>query len=248
MECLSINNNFKNHIIMKKVLCMIPVLMLLVLTSGILSGQSKETRNVGGFSKISFGISGDLFIRIGPEFNLVLEGDKDILDEIETEVSGGRLNIRKENWHFRFDNEKVTVNITMPEIEGLGVSGSGTAQILDNVESDNLSLNVSGSGKIITSGLTVDRFDCGISGSGDVILGSGGSIDSGDISISGSGGFSGEEIEIDRLEVSISGSGNCRCKAGDSLEAHVSGSGNITYSGSPKVDAHVSGSGHVRSR
>jgi hypothetical protein len=248
MECLSINNNFKNHIIMKKVLFMAPVLVLLGLTSGILSGQVKETRNVTGFSKVSFGVSGDLFIRIGPEFKLVIEGDKDILDEIETEVSGERLNIRKENWHFNFDNEKVTINITMPEIEGLGVSGSGKVQILDNVESDNLSLNVSGSGKIITSGLTVDRFDCGISGSGDIILGSEGSIDSGDISISGSGGFSGEGIEIDHLEVSISGSGDCRCKAGDSLEAHVSGSGNITYLGNPKVDARVSGSGHVRSK
>lgn len=233
---------------MKKVLFMAPVLVILCLTSGILSGQVKETRNVSDFSKVSFGVSGDLFIKIGPEFKLVIEGDKDILDEIETEVSGDRLNIRKEHWHFNFDNEKVTINITMPEIEGLGVSGSGKAQITDNIETDNLSLNVSGSGKIITSGLNVDRFDCGISGSGDVILGSDGSIDSGDISISGSGGFSGEGIEIDRLEVSISGSGDCRCKAGDSLEAHVSGSGNITYLGNPKVDARVSGSGHVRSK
>ena len=92
-----------------------------------------------------------------------------------------------------------------------------------------LSLNVSGSGKLLTYDLNVDNLDCGISGSGDIILGSGGSIDNGDISISGSGGFSGEGIEIDHLEVSISGSGNCRCRAGDSLDAHVSGSGNVTY-------------------
>ena len=233
---------------MKKVQFCASVLVLLVLTGGFINGQSKETRNVSGFTKISFGISGDLFIKIGPEFKLVIEGDKDVLEDIETVVSGDRLNIKKDNWNLNFDNERVTINLTMPELEGVGVSGSGKAQITDPVEADDLSLSVSGSGKLFTSDLNVDNFSSAISGSGDIILGSGGSIDRGEISISGSGGFSGEGIEIDNLEVSISGSGDCRCRAGDSLEARVSGSGNITYIGNPKVDARVSGSGHVRSK
>jgi hypothetical protein len=233
---------------MKKTIYSAMFLMTMILATGIASCQSKDTRNVRGFTKVNFGVAGDLFIKIGPEFKLVLEGDRDVLDDIETEVSGDRLNIKKENWRFSFHNEQVTVNLTMPELEGLGVSGSGKAQIMDDVEADKLSLGVSGSGKVITAGLNVDRFDCGISGSGDIILGSSGSIDNGEISISGSGGFSGEGIEIDHLEVNISGSGNCRCRAGDSLDAHVSGSGNVTYVGNPRVNARVSGSGHVRSR
>ena len=233
---------------MKKVHFLASVLVLITLTPWLLNGQSKETRNVSGFTKVSFGVSGDLFIKIGSEFKLVIEGDKDVLEDIETVVSGDRLNIKKDNWNLNFDNERVTINLTMPEIEGLGVSGSGKAQIMDPVEADDLSLSVSGSGKLITSDLSVDNLDCGISGSGDIILGSGGSVDNGEISISGSGGFSGEGVEIDHLKVSISGSGNCRCRAGDSLEARVSGSGNVTYSGNPKVDARVSGSGHVRSK
>jgi hypothetical protein len=234
---------------MKKVFCSAIFLMALILTTDIASGQSKETRNVQGFTKVSFGVAGDLFIKVGPEYHLVIEGDKRILDEIETVVSGDRLTIKKDNWRFSFHNdERVTINLTMPEIEGLGVSGSGKAQIMETVEADNLSLNVSGSGKLLTAGLNVDDLNCGISGSGDIILGSGGSIDNGEISISGSGGFMGEEIEIDHLEVHISGSGNCRCRAGDSLEAHISGSGNVTYVGNPRVNARVSGSGHVRSR
>jgi hypothetical protein len=233
---------------MKKVIYSAVFLMVMILSSGLVNGQSKETRNVRGFTRVSFGVAGDLFIKIGPEYHLVIEGDKRILDEIETVVSGDRLIIKKDNWRFSFNDERVTVNLTMPEIEGLGVSGSGKAKIMDNVEADKLSLSVSGSGKLMTAGLNVDDFNCGISGSGDVILGSGGSIDNGDISVSGSGSFSGEEIEIDHLEVSISGSGNCRCRVGDSLEAHVSGSGNVTYIGNPKVNARVSGSGHVRSK
>jgi len=234
---------------MKRVIYSAVFLIALVLTSAFASGQSKETRNVRNFTKVSFGVSGELIIKIGPEFHLTIEGDKRDIDEIETVVSGDRLTIKKENFRFSFnDDDRVIINITMPEVEGVGVSGSGKVQIIDIVEADQLSLNVSGSGKLYTSGLNVDELDCGISGSGDVILGSGGSIDSGEISISGSGSFSGEEIEIDRLEVSISGSGNCRCRAGDSLDARISGSGNVTYTGNPRVNARISGSGHVRSR
>ena len=49
---------------------------------------NKETRNLSGFTKVNFGISGDLYINIGPEFKVVLEGEKSLLEEIETEVDG----------------------------------------------------------------------------------------------------------------------------------------------------------------
>jgi hypothetical protein len=233
---------------MKKAILSAVFLTVIFFAASLAFGQTKETRNVSDFTKVSFGVAGNLFINIGPEFKLVIEGDKKILDDVETEVTGDRLIIKKENWRFSFNDEKVTVNLTMPEIEGLGVSGSGKAQIMDPVKSDKLHLSVSGSGKLMTADLNVDELDCGISGSGDIILGSGGSIDNGTIGISGSGGFSGEEVEIDHLRVSVSGSGNCHCRAGDSLDASISGSGNVTYVGNPKINARVSGSGHIRSK
>jgi len=221
---------------------------LMLTANSSLSAQTKEVRDVKGFNRVSFGVAGKLFIKTGPQFSLTIEGDKKVIDEIETEVSGGKLIIKKEHWGMSFNDERITVNLTLPELEGLGVSGSGKAEIVGPVKADNLDLSVSGSGKIMTGDLDVDKINCGISGSGDILLGSGGSIDEGNISISGSGNFSGENTEIDKLEVSVSGSGNCSCKAGDSLIAKVSGSGNVTYTGNPRVDARVSGSGHVRSK
>ncbi len=209
---------------------------------------NQETRNVKGFTKISFGIAGNLEIKIGQEFSVVLAGDKDDLKEIVTELSGEKLIIKQENWRFNFDN-KVSVYITLPNLTGLSVSGSGKAEILDPInDADNLSLSVSGSGKLITSAVVTDNLSCNISGSGDIIIGSGGNADKGDISISGSGSYTGESFEIDHLDISVSGSGNCLCKVGDSLNARISGSGNVTYIGDPKIDAKVSGSGHVRSK
>ena len=219
------------------------------LVNGIAAGQTttRETRNVKGFNRVGFGISGNLNIKIGPEFSVVIEGNINDIEKVVTELSDERLIIKQESWRFNL-KEKVNIHITMPEVEGLSVSGSGKAEILDAVrDADGLDLSVSGSGRIVTAEMVVDELDCNISGSGDILIGSGGSADRGEISISGSGGYRGEDFEIDHLEISVSGSGNCYCKVGDSLKARISGSGNVTYKGDPEIDAHVSGSGRVRS-
>jgi hypothetical protein len=232
---------------MKRII-FISAIILIVASAGTAYGQSgsRETRDLKGFTKVNFGVSGNLYINFGPEFKVVLEGDKKYLDEIITEVSGNRLVIKKENWRFHFD-EKVDVYVTMPEIEGLGVSGSGKAEIKDAVKSDGLNLSVSGSGKLYAHELSVSNLDCSISGSGDIILDNG-TASKTEVSVSGSGNFSGESVKIGTANIHISGSGNCTCNVTESLVASVSGSGNVTYEGNPRVDAHVSGSGKVRSR
>lgn len=224
-------------------------IIVMTLSSTVIRGENieKETRNVTGFTRVNFGVAGDLYINIGSEFKVVLEGEKSLLGEITTEVSGTKLVIKNENWHLH-SNQKVTVHITMPSIEGLGVSGSGKAEIKDAVKANGLDFSVSGSGKILTGDIAASKFNVGISGSGDVIINGNGEAAKADISISGSGSYSGESLKLAEADFSISGSGSCNCNVIENLKASVSGSGNIAYSGSPKVDARVSGSGHVRSK
>ncbi|HAM10340.1 MAG TPA: hypothetical protein DCP74_08725 [Bacteroidales bacterium] len=234
---------------MKKLTSAAVTVLLAIISTAFIYGQSteKETRNVTGFTKVSFGVPGNLYIRFGSEYQVVLEGDKEFLADIETEVSGGRLVIKKDNWT-GYNNKKVIVNITMPSIEGLRVSGSGLAEITDAVKAEDLGLSVSGSGKLLINELTAENLDCGISGSGDIIIKGTGNVNEAELSISGSGNYSGESLKIKSAEISISGSGSCQCNVAETLEARVSGSGNVTYIGNPRIDARVSGSGRVRSK
>lgn len=234
---------------MKRIIILSVFIAAVTLTTGYSNGQAivKETRDLSGFTRVSFGVAGELYVNFGNEFKVVLEGEKDLLDEILTEVSGGKLVIKKENWRFNM-NEKVTVYITMPELKGLGVSGSGKAEIKDAVKTENLDLSVSGSGKLFTADIIVADLKCGISGSGDIIIRGSGDATRADLSISGSGNYTGELLKLGAAQISISGSGSCSCNVTESLKASVSGSGNVTYLGDPKVDARVSGSGHVRSK
>ena len=227
---------------MKKNLTLIILSVFLFSTS---FAQKKEIRDVDDFTAVSFGVAGELFLKQGSQFRVEIEGDEDLLDVIETYVQNDRLVIKKKNWRIK-PNKKVTVYITMEEIDGLSVSGSGRLSSQGPINCDILNLGVSGSGKLNLENLSADEIDCGISGSGDVFI-SGKGADAGEISISGSGSFNGVDFEMEDVEVRISGSGNCKVNVVQELNARVSGSGDIYYTGNaPRVDAKVSGSGKVR--
>lgn len=155
--------NIKTLLIMKRNLTIF-ILALLVSSAG--SAQDRQKRDVDGFTALSFGAAGELFLKQGNNFSVELEGDKDLLEVIETKVRNGHLVIRKTNWRI-MRNERVTVYITMPEIDGLSVSGSGTLEAKGPVNAGDLEASVSGSGDIYYKG-DAQRVDARISGSGKV--------------------------------------------------------------------------------
>ncbi len=221
------------------------LLLLSFLVIGNSYTQSSETRDVNDFTGVSFGVAGEMILKQGNSFRVVLEGDKDYLEEIQTLVKGDRLIIRHDRW-LNWGNKKVKVYITMPVINDLSVSGSGN-MIAEKIKADDIELSVSGSGDIDLGELVANSVDCSISGSGTIEIGDGAAGD-GELSISGSGKYRGDEFALKYLDVSISGSGSCYTMVEERLEARVSGSGDVYYSGSPNVDARVSGSGKVRKR
>lgn len=220
---------------------------LLIVAITVLQAQTgyTETRNVSGFSKISFAVAGEVYIDFGQTFKVVLEGDRDYIREIETKVQGDDLVIKRDKW-FDAGNRRVIVRITMPSINGISVSGSGKVTVSDPLRGDDLKVSISGSGKALLGDVTLKNVDCHVSGSGSLNVSGTGSIDNLTISISGSGDYNGESAKVGTLKASISGSGNCDCYVTDLIKASISGSGSISYSGNPKIDAAISGSGKVR--
>lgn len=217
---------------------------LALLFAIVIIAQEKETRNEKDFTGVSFGVSGELHLTQGKNFSVTLEGDQDMLKQIETYVKNGNLVIRKKNWKVAM-NRKVTVRVTMPEIDRVSVSGSGTVVSEGVIKSDELGIYVSGSGDVKLNAVSASELDCRISGSGSVNLSGSGAREC-DLSISGSGRYSGLDFEVDEMQISISGSGKCECNVVKQLDASISGSGDVYYSGSPSINVRSSGSGKVR--
>ena len=247
-------------------------LLFLVLISSVslTIAQTKETRNVDTFTKISFRVPGKLYLRQGSPQKVEIEGKKDVLEEIETEVNGDRLVIGKEghwmNWSWGKD-EDVTVYITVKDIEGISVSGSGDVIGETKISARDLDLNVSGSGNMKVEIDASGEVEADVSGSGDMYLK--GKCSSFDSDVSGSGkvnlsmsiaekadfGISGSgRIEASgtagNVKASISGSGKVLAANLETnrCEIRISGSGDIEINVKNEIDATISGSGTVSYR
>ena len=207
----------------------------------------KQERDLTDFNSIALAISADLYLTQGNEFSFRIEGDENFLQEVKTEVNGNTLKIKTDNRvSFKWNDVKVNIYITMPEVEGLYISGSGDIVAETPIISNILSLKVTGSGDISIPNLTLNQLKAVITGSGDLSLAGKTPAITADISVTGSGDVKLKGIVFDNAEVTISGSGDAYVEASKTLRARVSGSGDIVYSGSPTVDIKVSGSGTIR--
>ena len=221
-------------------------LLLSVAYAHVNGDDKKESREVSAFSKISMSVSGELYLTQGDEYRLMIEGDEDDLENIETVVQGDRLKIKYDKpFGFNWNADKVKIYVTTKEVEELAVSGSGNIIAETPISTEDVHFNVSGSGEIGIDDLEAAKIDASISGSGDIRLAGGNSGGSLDISISGSGELHASDLMIRRAVISISGSGSCEVHVTENLEVDVSGSGKVRYDGNPVIDADISGSGKV---
>lgn len=245
-------------------------ILVLMLTVTLVTAQNRETRNVDRFTKVVFRFPGKVYIKQGSPQKVQLEGDKDVLNEVETKVEGSRLIIGKEgkwfNWNTN-DRDRITVYITMPEIEGLNVSGSGDI-ISDGVlRTADLDLNVSGSGSLQLEVEADGEVEADVSGSGDIefrgkcrsfesdVSGSGKVQLSADIKetadfgVSGSGRISAKGAARN-VKTSISGSGKILAAdlVAERCNVRISGSGDVEINVKNELDANISGSGSVAYR
>jgi hypothetical protein len=208
----------------------------------------EENRNVDVFSEISLRVSGKLYLKQGSQQSVKVIAKSETLEELITEVRGRELIIRFPNKNMFFGNfnpGKIEIYITVPDIDALGVSGSGDI-IADELEARIIDLAVSGSGNIEIDGLESQKVKAGISGSGNIALNGEDVAEELRVSISGSGNFDGSGFEAEDVSVSTSGSGNCKVISNGSIKARIAGSGNVLYNGNASIDASVAGSGKVK--
>lgn len=224
------------------------ILSALFLSASLLQAQHREVRNVDAFTKISFAVPGKLYLKQGSPRKVEIEADDDVIKEIETEVSGGRLRIGKEDkwFNWNLNNDKITVYITVPEIEGVAVSGSGNIIGQSTIKTNNLDLKVSGSGSMTLEFDATGDVDADVSGSGDLKVK--GNCKSLDTDVSGSGSLDVSGTVDNTANFGISGSGKIHANgSADFVKADISGSGKVLAADlqANRCQVRIAGSGDV---
>jgi hypothetical protein len=203
---------------------------------------TKETRNPGNFKGVELSGSMNVILTKGSGNGVVVETDDNIIPYIVTEIKDGSLRIGTKP-NTSIDTKKITVYVTLSELNKAAVSGSGNIKSDDTfTSSGDFTAAVSGSGNCQIH-INAKKLDARISGSGDIHIS--GSADNTTIAISGSGNYKGAGLETKDATVRISGSGGVETAVSGQLEGSISGSGTVKYKGNPAVQVKTSGSGRV---
>lgn len=199
-----------------------------------------RTLQLEAFSRFILDINADLYLTQGEAQSVQIQGKGNIIDAINTDISGNTWNITSEKCLKNTGDMKIF--ITIPTVSFISLSASGLIAGENTIHSNELEVDLSGSGRIDLN-TTVDQIDGDLSGSGEVNI-------SGDteylrFNISGAGDLQTFDLDSKRSFVSISGSGETKVNVQDNLKVRISGSGNVYYKGYPQLDVQVSGSGQV---
>jgi hypothetical protein len=187
------------------------------------SGQlATQSRQVSGFTSVELTGVGELSIDQTGTESLTVSAEDNLLPLLTSKVEGGTLILGKKPNTRIVTTKPITYTLTMKDITGLAVSGSGTINA-PKLSTAALRIEISGSGVITTAGNANDQ----------------------NVEISGSGRYLADGLTSKTTTAEISGSGTADVVASDTLDVKISGSGTLTYSGNPQVTQTVSGSGRL---
>ena len=202
-----------------------------------------QTLGLDEFNSIKLSGSGKVYISQGEVQEVQVEGQQNMIDNLN-------LRIRDGHWDIRFldctrSHKELIFYITVPEINALEISGSGDIIGENMLITDNMDIEISGSGKV-SADVTANSLSMRIDGSGDIWLA--GESEFADLRISGSGNLNAYDLEVDTYDIRITGSGGAKVTALEALDVNITGSGSVSYQGTPTINSSITGSGKVVSR
>ena len=213
-------------------------------------GNTVSQRRVPNFTRIESVGSIDIVYTQGNRPSVKVVGKAKEVDCVTTYVRGNilRVGYNSGSRMFNFSSgDDVKVYVTSPDITQIRLQGSGDFKASKKIDSDNLTVEIVGSGDADMKYVICDNFTVNLRGSGDV------EVDylrcaTSNIWLRGSGDI---EIKQDRVKdtnIRLYGSGSIDVKAQrcGGINAYTYGSGDITLKGSARqLNKRVYGSGSI---
>ena len=231
-------------------------------------GAEQEVRPMGTITAINNNGPLNVMYVEGDKNEVVVRGDKDLFNRVQTQWKDGAVNISLEPGTYRnvwlqvvvyaksinsirntgsgnFKAEKITSEA--PEL-GLKVTGSGTISIGEVNCSRDVDLHISGSGDIAVKEIDCKDLDLDVTGSGDIKVTDVKFVDM-DADVRGSGGIKLSNVDGKTADVNIAGSGNIKFESGsiNFIKARIAGSGCIIGNVNHKsLEQKTAGSGYIK--
>ena len=193
--------------------------------SGVKGSGKREVqkRDVTAFTSISTEGAFNVDVVCQKAQSLEIEGDDNILPLISTEVSNGVLRLKNAKTYSV--SQPVTIKISVPNIDGLTVSGAGMIDV-SGLKNDKFEIDSEGAPQIKVSGIT------------KVV----------DIDTSGAARIDTHNLHAAKGVVDSKGVSKVDVDVKDQLDVTISGPSVVTYEGDPTVKKTINGPGKIVQR
>ncbi len=233
------------------------------ITETIVGSENQITQEMDftDFSKVEISHVFQAKITRSDSFSVAITVDDNLLEYIVVRKSGNTLLIYLKAGYAYISTAK-TVEITMPKIDRLSLSGASQGEVSGFRSSDDLEIEASGASSLNINDLKAGDTDFEVSGAshvtGDIEISEGSfkvssasSIDlegfASDISLEVSGASQADlaDFSASSATVSISGASAVAVNVSDSVEGNVSGASRLTYLNDPALTIKMSGDSTV---
>jgi len=204
-----------------------------------------QNRVLPDFDRIDLRGVGTVVVRQAAATSVTVRAEEDALDKVRTEVRDGQLIVGLRWWSALLawkSLRDVEVQVEVPRLRALIVSGAGSIAAPEPVETEELELKLSGAGSLEVK-VKASRVVARLSGAGTITAA--GSADTLEVTLTGAGRFAGFELQAGAVRVRTAGAGETLVSAADKLDVTLTGAGSIRYRGNPQVTSRISGIGSV---
>lgn len=201
-----------------------------------------ETRQLASFDALATSGNFDVTIVQGEGPIAVVTAESNLLQHIETKVDRGTLQLNTVNDQCISPQERVRIEITVPSLAGVLLSGSGTLTS-DTFLVSTFNAELTGSGSIDLR-LTGQDVTATVGGSGQMVLA--GSTRESSLTITSSGSLDALQMPSETCRATVRGSGDLFLHCDSLLIAEITSSGDIWYTGNPEIDELDTGSGDLK--
>lgn len=210
--------------------------------------QINETTAIQPFDEVDITGAFKVIYEQKENYSVRVEASEQAFKEMTVYVKDRELRIRKSVAKPTAQLGNVKIYVSSPDIKMVDITGSGLFAASDAITlSNELNVDVTGSGKALLTSVTCPKTVFDVTGSGNIEVGNL-KVDEAHADVTGSGKINLGTLNCKNLNVDITGSGDMNCDNinADAADVDISGSGDVTLKGTIKtVTKDITGSGKL---
>ena len=199
------------------------------------------TLELPDFSSVTLDFPANVIITQGAQQPVRINAQPEVFEALNKTVIDNEWLIDLNNLQGRF--ESVTIEITIPTIEGLFATSTGDIIVSNDFDNlDLLTLETQSTGSIEFSG-TAQQIDLLIDSTGDIDLN--GATITLNARLNGTGDLNAFGLVTEDVDLVSTSTGDAEIWVENTLTVRMSGTGDVRYRGQPIIDSQITGTGEL---